>query len=310
MAVIGCYRQGILSYHQWMDYVMRLRLLLILNLVLFGSTTSQAVAADYPIEVIELQSTLLDEVLPVVRPLVGEDGTVTGMGNNLVIMAAPDRVREIRRLLEKIDRPPRRLLISVSKQGDAVRRSSGYNASADIKTGNTRVGINSPGRPVDDSRARISVHDTDSRSDRMASQRVQALEGRPAYISSGSVMPLSSRDRYFIDGVPYERHSTQLQNVSSGFSVIPRLQGEFVLLEIQQQDDRPGRTGHGVHTQSTGTIVRGRLGEWLELGGIDNTGNNRLSGLGRASNEQGYASQQIRVMVECLDCPADSSSDE
>ncbi|MGD2055510.1 MAG: hypothetical protein PVJ15_01790 [Gammaproteobacteria bacterium] len=283
--------------------MMQLRIPLLVTLVLLGITISRSVIADYPIEVIELQSTLLEEVLPVVRPLAGEDGSVTGMGNHLVIMASPDRVREIRQLLQTLDRPPRRLLISVSNQGDAVRHSRGYDASADIKAGNARIGINSPGRAVDDSRARISVYDSGRRSERTAGQQVQALEGRPAYIGSGATLPLSSSERYYLNGVPYERHSTQLRNVSSGFYVIPRLQGETVLLEIRQQDDRPRRGGNGISTQHTATTVRGRLGEWLELGDISNSGDSRSGGLGRAGSTQGYSARQIRVKVECLDCP-------
>jgi len=113
------------------------------------------VYADYPIEVIELQAATLNEVMPVVRPLVGPDGTVTGMGNNLVIKAAPEQVRAIRALLLRIDRPPRRLLITVSNSGEEVSRASGYTGSADIKRGNGQVGINSTGRSVEDSRARL-----------------------------------------------------------------------------------------------------------------------------------------------------------
>ena len=56
--------------------------------------TSQLALADYPIEVIELKSRSLEEILPLVRPLIGADGTATGMGNNLVLKAAPGRVRE------------------------------------------------------------------------------------------------------------------------------------------------------------------------------------------------------------------------
>jgi outer membrane translocation and assembly module TamA len=89
--------------------------------------------------------------------------------------------------------------------------------------------------------------------------------------------------------------------------VIPRLQGETVLLEIRQQDDRPDRSGRSFSTQRTATMVRGRLGEWLELGDISNSGNSRRSGLGAAGSVQGYSGQQIRVKVDCLDCTNASS---
>jgi hypothetical protein len=203
-------------------------------------------------------------------------------------------------VLAEIDRPPKRLLITVSNQGEDLGSSSGYAASADIKIGQGQVGINSPGRPVGDSRARIDLHDADTQRSRTASQQVQALEGRPAYISGGSQVPVRQRQDYFVNGVPYRREVTGLQDVSSGFYVVPRLSGDSVSLEILQHNDR--RDGGGVDTQRAGTVVRARLGEWVELGGIDSSDAGSRSGLGHSVSGRDLNPQQIRVKVDCLDC--------
>ena len=266
---------------------------------------SQVVTADYPIEVIPLKSRPLEEILPVVRSLIGGDETATGMGNNLVLKAAPEHVLEIRKMLVEIDRPPRRLLITVSKAGDTVRSSSGYSASADIKAGDGQVSINSPGYPVDETRARLRIHDSSGQRARTIGHRVQALEGRPAFIASGSRIPVRGVEPYYMYGHPYGRRVTQLHDVSSGFYVVPRLHGEHVTLEIQQRDDRPGMRRGYIKTQSTNTAVRGRLGEWIGLGGIDTSSNNSRSGLGHSITSQGSVAQQIEVRVECLDCGDD-----
>ena len=258
--------------------------------------------ADYPIEVIELKARTLDEVLPVVRPLVGEDAAVTGMGNNLIIKASPAQVEAVRKLLAEIDHPPKRLLISVSNQGENLGSTSGYAASADIRIGQGQVGINSPGRPVGDSQGRIALHDADTRRSRTASQQVQALEGRPAYISAGAQVPVRERQEFSVNGVPYTREVTGLRDVSSGFYVVPHVSGEFVSLEILQHDDRRTGAGGGVDTQRATTTVRARLGEWVDLGGIDTRGSGSRTGLGYATRNQESTTQQIRVKVECLDC--------
>jgi hypothetical protein len=250
------------------------------------------VYADYPIEVIELRAATLNEVIPVVRPLVGPDGTVTGMGNNLVIKAAPDRVREIRELLVRIDRPPRQLLISVSNSGEDVSHASGYSGRADIRIGDGQVGINSPGRPVGDSRARLDVYRQGARGKRSAGQQVHALEGRPAWIHAGSQVAVHG-------GYP---HGTQMHDVTSGFYVVPRVSGTEVMLEIFQHDDRPGRLPGTFEIQRAGTVVRGRLGEWVVLGGIDSASKDRHTGLARSQQRESMQSQQIRVKVECIDC--------
>jgi type II secretory pathway component GspD/PulD (secretin) len=259
--------------------------------------------ADYPIEVIELKARTLDEVLPVVGPLVGDDATVTGMGSKLIIKASPAQVATVRKVLAEIDRPPKRLLISVSNEGEDIGSSSGYAAGADIKIGEGRIGINSPGRPAEDSQARITIHDSDSRRTRSAGQQVQALEGRPAYISAGVQVPVRETQTYFVYGMPHRSDVTRLQDVSSGFYVVPRLSGEYVSLEILQHDDRRAGAGGRIDTQSAGTTVRARLGEWVELGGIDTDGSGSRSGIGYATHDAEHATQQIRVKVECLDCP-------
>ena len=282
--------------------IMPARVLCRLGLLLCCLAAGGGARADYPIEVIELKARTLDEVLPVVRPLVGDDAAVTGMGNNLIIKASPSQVAAVRKVLAEIDRSPKRLLITVSNQGEDLGSSSGYNASADIKIGQGQVGINSPGRPVGDSRARIALHDADTQRSRTASQQVQALEGRPAYISAGTQMPIRERQEYFVNGVPYRREVTGLQDVASGFTVVPRLSGEYVSLEILQHNDRPAGAGGRIDTQRAATTVRARLGEWVELGGIDTSGAGSRTGLGYATRNQELATQQIRVKVECLDC--------
>ena len=285
---------------------MRLRSAMSLFFGLFCLAISAAGFADYPIEIIELKSRPLDEIIPLVQPFVGADGTVTGMGNNLVIKASPARVKEIKQLLVNLDRPPRRLLITVGNQDDVTRSSSGYRASADIKAGDGRIRINSPGYPVDSSRAQLRIHDRNVQRAQTSRSRVQALEGRPAYINSGTRVPLQTAEHYYDGGIPYVRRSTQWQDVTSGFYVVPRVQGDEVTLEIMQHADKPGSHRGVIDTQSLGTVVRGRLGEGVELGGVDTSSSNREGGLGRSVNSQGSNNQGIRVKVECLDCEGQS----
>jgi hypothetical protein len=258
--------------------------------------------ADDPIEVIELKSRPLDEILPVIRPFAGPGGSVTGMGNSLVIKTSPERLREIRRLLAELDRPPRRLLITVGNQGDSADSSRGYTARADIRIGDGQVGINTRGHPADRTRARIDIQDSSTQRTQSSQQWVQALEGRPAYISSGVQLPRHGMQRYYRNGVLHEHRTTVLQDVSSGFYVVPRVNGEFVTLDILQHDDRPGQYRGTVSTQRVATVVRGRLGEWLDLGAIDTVASDTRGGIGRSAVSRGSNSRQIQVRVECLDC--------
>lgn len=279
---------------------MKRRMCLPVILALLGGMLSLPLQADDPIEVIELQARSADELIPVLRPLLGPQDSLTGMGGTLVIKAPPSRVRQVRQALATLDRPPRRLLITVGNRTDTLRSSSGYRGSADIRTGNGQISINSPGRPVEDSGARIRLHERSTQQGGTATYRVQALEGRPAYIASGTRVPLQGLERYYAGGVLHEQRTTQLHDVSGGFYVVPRLQGDNVTLEIVQHYDRLARGG--VATQRTGTVVSGRLGEWLNLGAIDTGNVTRESGLVSRRSAQNTGARTINVRVDCLDC--------
>lgn len=247
------------------------------------------VLADYPMEIIEMRSRPVEDVLPVVKDLLGDSGTATGMGSTLILKAPPGQVREIRDLLAEIDRPPRRLMITISNAGDALASSSGYIARGDISSGDGNISINSPGRSIQRSRARVSIHSRSGQSGRSSGQRVQAVEGRPAYIQTGVQ-------------VPYERGVVGLQEVSSGFYVTPRVSGDYVTLEITRRDDRPARGQGGYEVRRAGTEIRARFGEWVGLGGIGSTALDRSDGLGRSAARREAGSYQTRVKVDCLDC--------
>jgi hypothetical protein len=278
------------------------RLSLLLLVAFLMLTGSRFVLADYPIEVFELQSRSYTEILPVIQPFVGSDGTVTGMGSKLVVKAAPARVSKIRRLLDELDVPPKRLRITVGKGEDGARSSSGYRAGADIKTGNSQISINSPGFPADSTRAHVRLHDRHATSTRSSQHFVQAIEGQPAYISSGLRVPLPTTEYYDGAGAPYRRSTTRLHDIASGFYVVPRVSGDTVTLEIAQRDDKPGQRLGVIDTQRVATVVRGRLGEWIDLGGIDTTRSAHQGGIGQSINSQDTQLQAIQVKVECLSC--------
>jgi hypothetical protein len=81
--------------------------------------------------------------------------------------------------------------------------------------------------------------------------------------------------------------------------------GDTVTLEIAQHNDTPGRRYGVVDTQGIDTVVHGRLGEWIDLGGLDAGRAAREGGLGRSLDSQRTQLQGIQVKVECLNCTED-----
>ena len=212
------------------------------------------IAAAQALEVISLKYRTADQVLETLRPLVEPGGALTGQGNQLILRASRANVLEIRRALEAIDRPQRRLQISVrfDDTQDASRREIG--ASGTISNRGARVEVRG-----DDSQARGFER---------IDQRVTTLDGGRATIMTGRV-----------------------EEMTSGFEVVPRVAGESVTMQIY--------SSHAGSTTAS-SLVSGRLGEWFELGSIAvNKGRDRRS-TGSAGQVSGMETRRILVKVEAI----------
>lgn len=121
-------------------------------------------------------------------------------------------------------------------------------------------------------------------------QRVQTLDGQAAHIRTGEWRPMVA------GGGPWgiER---QMQVLDSGFQAVPRVHGEQVTVEIDQQHATP-RPNDRVRTSTVKTLLRGRLGEWLELGGEQQR--ETQTGTRRWSTED-LSAQRLQLRVLALE---------
>jgi len=198
------------------------------------------------LEVIDLRHTTAEQVLPALRPLLEPGGVLTGQRSQLIIRTSPANLAELRRALQALDAPARRLVILVRFAGaSAVERSE------------LAVGVRG-------SRIEARARQERSTGAERVDQRIQVLEGRRAHIATGTSRPLALRD------------GTLIQDIATGFDVIPRLAGDTVLLEIAPQREGAGRVTRGsVQVERASSTIRARLGEWVELAGVDDAGTSR-----------------------------------
>jgi hypothetical protein len=222
-------------------------------LALVLALTAVAAGAQ-ALEVISLKHRTADQVLETLRPLVEPGGALTGQGNQLILRASRANVLEIRRALDAIDRPARRLQISVrfDEALDASRREIG--ASGAISNRGARVEVRG-----DDSQARGFER---------VDQRVTTLDGGRATIMTGRV-----------------------EEMTSGFEVVPRVVGDSVTMQI-----------HSAHAGSTtaSSTVAGRLGEWFELGSIAVDAGRDQHAIGSARQRTRMETRRILVKVEAI----------
>ena len=234
------------------------------------------------LEVIDLKYRTAAEVIPVLQPLVEQGGALTGQDYKLFVRASPANLRQLRAALEQIDRKPNQLLVS-------VRRST----EQEIQLERARVSGTVSNRGAD-----VSVQATESNARDHSSgiASVQVIEGSSAFISSGSDVPIVTSVAAGAGRRPFAAATTSYRNVSSGFLVTPRVNGTQVVLDIEQQDERVANGS--IQTQRLTTQVSGPLGEWIRLGGVNETASTQQRGiLSRQYSTQSDA-REIWVKVE------------
>ncbi len=247
-------------------------------------------------EVLPLNYRTADDVLALVQSVLGNEGRVNAYGNQLIVNASPAKIEEVRTLLAQLDTQPRRLLITVESGESSQSSDNGYRVDGSISGGDAEVQIGR-GEVRGRDQVRIIRRSTDSRGG--GTQQVQATEGYPALIQVGQSVPLTSygHDAY---GQPYS--NTQYRNVTRGFYVTASLSGERVHISISSNRDRLSQTTPGhIDIQSTDTRVSGRLGEWIDLGGVSEQSQANNGGFMQQRSTQGREDTSLRVKVEVVD---------
>jgi len=222
-----------------------------LSLALFQNL---ARADDSVMEVITLQNRPVTEIQPLLSPLLESNEAITGEGFNLIVKAQPNRLESIRSLVKQLDTRLRNLNISVLQTSN--KSAEQLNAEAAIAATPSAIQMHG------------MTGDTRDVNSQRTAQQLRTLEGQPAHIEVGQIRPVENysmyNSRYGYSGIAV---NTQLQQASTGFAVIPRLQGDNeVIVDIAPWSDR-FLGNNWITTQSVQTSVRARLGEWIEIGG-------------------------------------------
>ena len=229
-------------------------------------------------EVIPLKHRLVTDLLPTLRELVADGGSVTGLNNQLIIRTTPANLADLKHVIEGLDQRQRQLRISVRQNVQDTTQAAADGLAARVQLGNAQadVGMGGPGDAPgaairyagDKAGVSVETYRTHGEDDRASTHFVSAIEGTPAFIGTGQSLPLPQSSAVITPYGANVQESLAYRNVGSGVYVTPRLAGEEVTLEIspysQQLDSRGGGM---IDERGINTVVRGRLGEWLPLGG-------------------------------------------
>ncbi len=256
--------------------------------------------------VIELNSRTADEVIPLLKPMLARGGTISGLKDKLIIHTTPENLAQLQSMLDVIDARPRRLLISVGQERGGQDETRDISVSGSIGNDNVRIILpdNSESTtrkdasqlPNEQNSVQIRANETRSVSSLRVSQRVQVLEGNSAFIGTGESVPLQGRSTASSADT---RETIGFQETLSGFYATPRTQGNRVNIQLAAAADMAiDRTTGIAQIQRVTTVVSGRIGEWIEVGGIGELSGQRQGAIGARQSSGSRGNKRIYIKVD------------
>ena len=237
-----------------------------------------AQAQQSVLEVIDLKYRSAEQIVPMLKPLLAPGGTISALQNRVIVRTTPQNLAELHKVLDAVDTKPKRLVISVRQDAAGTGLASEAEVSGSIGTGGARVTVpgsrSTQGGSVEvrkgDDVVRARAQSSQSTAADRGVQTVQVLEGNEALIRIGQSVPVRSRSVVQTPQGAQISESVEYRDADTGFRVRPRVNGNRVTLEISTRRDQvadPRR--QTIDLQRVDTVVSGRLGEWMEIGGVD-----------------------------------------
>jgi type II secretory pathway component GspD/PulD (secretin) len=235
--------------------------------------------AENEIEIIQLKHRTADEVIPIIRPLLGPNDALSGTDYRLILRTSEKNRKEIDRVLAQIDVAPRRLRITVKQAVVIDRATTSHEVSGEVRLGSegrlrvppTSTGDNKGlvigGPKPEDPRYQTKRITTASRDEN--AQTVTTMDGQRTYIRIGQSVPHVKKILALARNQVIITQGVELQNVTTGFEVLPRVEGQNIRLEIVPQLSTLENPATGLaRFQELATTVTVKFGEWFDLGEI------------------------------------------
>lgn len=237
-----------------------------LLLTLFFTAFSAQVISATEFKIITLQHRFATDILPIIQPLVGSDGAVTGMQNQLIIRASAEKMSEIEQVIANLDVARQNLKITVSRQSNQQAERNGFTMNGRKQSGSIEIGTRSYPKNSADG-VQLNIENNQQNSHASSQQFVNVIDGEHAFIRVGQSVPFTQEWLTLTRRYLRMQKTTEFVDISTGFSVRPRIIGDQIELEITPRIAQLNQSGF-VDFEELTTIVRVNKGEWLDLGGI------------------------------------------
>lgn len=216
--------------------------------------------AQTELRVFTLQHHFAKDLYSVITPLVGQNGTVTGVNNQLIVRATPAQLQEIEAVIAAMDVPRVNRKITVASNRNQQSTYNNTELSGNVNIGNVTIG-NRQGRQG----ASVDITRQQNQSTQNSQQFIQVVDGQRAFIQVGKLVPFTQDWLLITKRYTQNTRTTDWLEVSTGFAVSPRTIGNQVEVEITPRITNLN-SRQTIDFETLTTVVRVNLGEWVNIG--------------------------------------------
>jgi len=210
-------------------------------------------------EIIELQHIQAQEVIPLIRPFLAENGSISAEGNTVILETTAENMQQVKILIQELDIPVKQLQISVSLDPGVILQSLTPNETQPARRDdNTTNDI----EPAVASNSTL-IFKTKGHEVSPGVQVIKVLQDRWSMIRTGQAIPVKNRIRN-PDGTMTE--SISYQQINQGLRIKPHLTDKKVTLYVKPFYEADNQTGPGrkiYYKQEK--VAHVMLGNWFGL---------------------------------------------
>lgn len=131
-------------------------------------------------EIFTLQHRMPQELLPILTPFLDKEGVMKSFNNQLIIQTSAENLASLKKLVQDLDKPAKKLMLSVSQSKEAPSEQFSVDAKGKVIFGQDNFTLSS----------QISTSRGTSREENQSLNHIQVISGTPAMITSGKTVAL------------------------------------------------------------------------------------------------------------------------
>jgi len=269
--------------------------------ILLGSASARA---DFPLTIVKTLHQSAEVLAPRLAEMVSPGGRVSGINNTLLIRTDPDNLQELEAVLAELDRPSQRLRIRVRSSLDANSDRRDLGVSGALGNDDVRLRLPDTGNQrntrIEIGTIRIDGSDTSRQTRQRGEQFVDTIDGGRASVFLGQSIPMHFQQVFIQpDGHRIVRGTTW-RDIGTGLVATPEVRGPRVSVALSPERSRIDERGRA-EVFRLETVVEGRLGEWIPVGGATEAASTQSGVIGRRSSGSDSGSALFWLRVDPLD---------